>query len=194
MGTRMCPRNGTVIIVLLLLYVHAHTADLMNVTLTSLSFAPPPPLGRFRSSEEYWGNVNPVGVRSCYDEGKRAAESLFFDYHRQNGVDIRVARIFNTYGPGMHPYDGRVVSNFIMQGLNGDPITIYGDGSQTRPSCVHELLCVSRAGIVAVFTAPCIDSLRQVHFVLLTILLTPVECLLWGAPLYSTISYMITQC
>jgi UDP-glucuronate decarboxylase len=86
-------------------------------------------------SEVYWGNVNPIGVRSCYDEGKRAAETLFFDYHRQNSVDIRVARIFNTYGPGMHPYDGRVVTNFIMQALSGDDITIYGDGSQTRSFC-----------------------------------------------------------
>lgn len=82
--------------------------------------------------ETYWGNVNPIGVRSCYDEGKRAAESLFFDYQRMNRVEIRVARIFNTYGPGMHPYDGRVVSNFIIQALNGEDITIYGDGMQTR--------------------------------------------------------------
>lgn len=86
-------------------------------------------------TEEYWGRVNCNGVRSCYDEGKRAAETLFFDYHRQNGVDIRVARIFNTYGPGMHPYDGRVVSNFIMQALNNEDITIYGDGLQTRSFC-----------------------------------------------------------
>jgi len=85
--------------------------------------------------EEYWGHVNPIGVRSCYDEGKRAAETLFFDYHRQNNVDIRVMRIFNTYGSGMHPYDGRVVSNFIMQALRGEDITIYGDGSQTRSFC-----------------------------------------------------------
>jgi len=85
--------------------------------------------------EEYWGHVNCIGVRSCYDEGKRAAETLFFDYHRQNNVDIRVARIFNTYGPGMHPYDGRVTSNFIMQAINDEYITIYGDGSQTRSFC-----------------------------------------------------------
>jgi UDP-glucuronate decarboxylase len=85
--------------------------------------------------EEYWGNVNPVGVRSCYDEGKRCAETLFFDYHRQHGLEIKVARIFNTYGPRMHPNDGRVVSNFIVQALRGDPITIYGDGSQTRSFC-----------------------------------------------------------
>jgi len=85
--------------------------------------------------EEYWGNVNCTGVRSCYDEGKRAAETLFFDYHRQNKVDIRVARIFNTYGPGMHPYDGRVTSNFLVQALNGEDITIYGDGGQTRSFC-----------------------------------------------------------
>jgi len=82
--------------------------------------------------ETYWGNVNPIGVRSCYDEGKRAAETLFFDYQRMNGVEIRVARIFNTYGPGMHPYDGRVVSNFIIQAINNEDITIYGDGKQTR--------------------------------------------------------------
>jgi UDP-glucuronate decarboxylase len=85
--------------------------------------------------EEYWGNVNPIGLRSCYDESKRCAETLFFDYHRQYGVPIKVARIFNTYGPRMHPQDGRVVSNFIVQALKGDPITIYGDGSQTRSFC-----------------------------------------------------------
>jgi UDP-glucuronate decarboxylase len=82
--------------------------------------------------ETYWGNVNPIGIRSCYDEGKRAAETLFFDYHRQNKVNIRVIRIFNTYGPRMHPYDGRVVSNFIVQAITGQDITLYGDGSQTR--------------------------------------------------------------
>ena len=85
--------------------------------------------------EDYWGNVNPIGPRSCYDEGKRCAETLFFDYHRQHGLEIKVARIFNTYGPRMHPKDGRVVSNFIMQALNGDDITIYGDGTQTRSFC-----------------------------------------------------------
>ncbi|MGX9179966.1 MULTISPECIES: UDP-glucuronic acid decarboxylase family protein [unclassified Mesorhizobium] len=85
--------------------------------------------------EEYWGNVNPIGPRSCYDEGKRCAETLFFDYHRQVGLDIRVARIFNTYGPRMHPADGRVISNFIVQALNQMPITIYGDGEQTRSFC-----------------------------------------------------------
>jgi UDP-glucuronate decarboxylase len=85
--------------------------------------------------EGYWGNVNPIGPRSCYDEGKRCAETLFFDYHRQHRLDIRVARIFNTYGPRMHPNDGRVVSNFIVQALRGDPITLYGDGSQTRSFC-----------------------------------------------------------
>lgn len=86
-------------------------------------------------TEDYWGNVNPIGTRSCYDEGKRCAETLFFDYHRQHGVEIKVARIFNTYGPRMHPRDGRVVSNFITQALNGEDITIYGDGSQTRSFC-----------------------------------------------------------
>lgn len=85
--------------------------------------------------ECYWGNVNPIGIRSCYDEGKRCAETLFFDYHREHGVNIKVARIFNTYGPRMHHADGRVVSNFIVQALLGEPITIYGDGSQTRSFC-----------------------------------------------------------
>ncbi|MGB5983732.1 MAG: UDP-glucuronic acid decarboxylase family protein [Desulfobacterales bacterium] len=85
--------------------------------------------------ESYWGNVNPIGLRSCYDEGKRCAETLFFDYHRQNGVDIRVVRIFNTYGPRMMEGDGRVVSNFIVQALRGEDITIYGDGTQTRSFC-----------------------------------------------------------
>jgi UDP-glucuronate decarboxylase len=85
--------------------------------------------------ESYWGHVNPIGPRSCYDEGKRCAETLFFDYHRQNGVEIRVVRIFNTYGPRMHPRDGRVISNFIVQALQGADITIYGDGRQTRSFC-----------------------------------------------------------
>ena len=85
--------------------------------------------------EDYWGHVNPIGMRSCYDEGKRCAETLFFDYHRQHGLRIKVARIFNTYGPNMHPNDGRVVSNFIVQSLRGDPITVYGDGKQTRSFC-----------------------------------------------------------
>jgi len=85
--------------------------------------------------ESYWGNVNPIGLRSCYDEGKRCAETLFFDYHRENGVDIRVIRIFNTYGPRMLPDDGRVVSNFIVQALQGNDLTVYGDGSQTRSFC-----------------------------------------------------------
>lgn len=85
--------------------------------------------------EEYWGRVNPIGIRSCYDEGKRCAETLFFDYYRQHNLDIKVARIFNTYGPRMHPNDGRVVSNFIVQALKGQDITIFGDGSQTRSFC-----------------------------------------------------------
>ena len=85
--------------------------------------------------EAYWGNVNPIGPRACYDEGKRCAETLFFDYHQQADVDIRVARIFNTYGPRMHPNDGRVISNFIVQALKGEPITLYGDGSQSRAFC-----------------------------------------------------------
>lgn len=86
-------------------------------------------------SEDYWGHVNPIGFRSCYDEGKRCAETLFFDYYRQHRLRIKVARIFNTYGPRMHPNDGRVVSNFIIQALRGDPITVYGDGRQTRSFC-----------------------------------------------------------
>jgi UDP-glucuronate decarboxylase len=91
--------------------------------------------------EEYWGNVNPIGERSCYDEGKRCAESLFVNYHKQNQVDIKIIRIFNTYGPRMHPHDGRVVSNFIVQALNNEDITIYGDGLQTRSFCyVDDLL------------------------------------------------------
>jgi UDP-glucuronate decarboxylase len=85
--------------------------------------------------EDYWGHVNPIGPRSCYDEGKRCAETLFFDYHRQHRLEIKVARIFNTYGPRMHPADGRVVSNFIVQALKGEPLTVYGDGSQTRSFC-----------------------------------------------------------
>src|SRR5215218_8832566 len=89
-------------------------------------------------TEEYWGNVNPIGVRSCYDEGKRCAETLFFDYHRQHGLPIKVARIFNTYGPRMHPQDGRVVSNFIVQALKGEDITVYGEGNQTRSFCYVE--------------------------------------------------------
>lgn len=86
-------------------------------------------------TEEYWGKVNPIGIRACYDEGKRCAETLFFDYHRQHKLGIKVARIFNTYGPNMHPHDGRVVSNFIVQALTGEPITIYGDGTQVRSFC-----------------------------------------------------------
>jgi UDP-glucuronate decarboxylase len=96
--------------------------------------------------EDYWGHVNPIGPRSCYDEGKRCAETLFFDYHRQHGLPIKVMRIFNTYGPRMHPADGRVVSNFIVQALKGEPISIYGDGSQTRSFCyVDDLI----AGMIA---------------------------------------------
>ncbi|OYY64099.1 MAG: NAD-dependent dehydratase, partial [Burkholderiales bacterium 28-67-8] len=86
-------------------------------------------------TEDYWGNVNPIGIRSCYDEGKRCAETLFFDYHRQHRLQIKVVRIFNTYGPRMHPNDGRVVSNFIVQALRGEDITMFGDGQQTRSFC-----------------------------------------------------------
>jgi UDP-glucuronate decarboxylase len=102
-------------------------------------------------TESYWGNVNPIGPRSCYDEGKRCAETLFFDYHRQYGLDIKVARIFNTYGPRMHPNDGRVVSNFIMQALRNEPITLYGDGSQTRSFCYVDDLVT---GILRLMDSP----------------------------------------
>lgn len=101
--------------------------------------------------ESYWGSVNPIGFRACYDEGKRCAETLFFDYHRQHGLAIRVARIFNTYGPRMHPNDGRVVSNFVVQALRGEPITVYGDGSQTRAFCyVDEMI----DGFIRLMAAP----------------------------------------
>jgi UDP-glucuronate decarboxylase len=101
--------------------------------------------------ESYWGMVNPIGTRSCYDEGKRCAETLFFDYHRQHGLNIKVARIFNTYGTRMHPNDGRVVSNFIVQALQGNPITIYGDGSQTRSFCyVNDMI----EGFVLLMNSP----------------------------------------
>jgi UDP-glucuronate decarboxylase len=99
-------------------------------------------------TEEYWGHVNPIGPRSCYDEGKRCAETLFFDYHRQHKLAIKVARIFNTYGPRMHPADGRVVSNFIMQALKNEPITIYGDGSQTRSFCYVDDLVAGLIGLM----------------------------------------------
>lgn len=107
--------------------------------------------------EDYWGHVNPIGFRSCYDEGKRCAETLFFDYHRQHKMKIKVARIFNTYGPRMHPNDGRVVSNFIMQAINGKDITIYGDGSQTRSFCyVDDLIdaIIKLMGTSDDFTGP----------------------------------------
>jgi UDP-glucuronate decarboxylase len=107
--------------------------------------------------ESYWGKVNPIGPRSCYDEGKRCAETLFFDYHRQHALKIKVARIFNTYGPRMHPGDGRVVSNFIVQALRNEPITIYGDGSQTRSFCyvddlIEGMVCMMNSG--GEFTGP----------------------------------------
>ena len=108
--------------------------------------------------EEYWGNVNPVGVRSCYDEGKRAAETLFMDHHRQNGLDIRIARIFNTYGPKMSAQDGRVVSNFIVQALSNKDITVYGDGKQVRSFCyVDDLI----NGLVTLFFKDkCVDPIN----------------------------------
>ncbi len=101
--------------------------------------------------ESYWGNVNPIGIRSCYDEGKRCAETLFFDFHRQFGLNIKVARIFNTYGPRMHPNDGRVVSNFIVQALKNEPITIYGEGTQTRSFCYVEDLI---EGLIRLMQSP----------------------------------------
>jgi UDP-glucuronate decarboxylase len=102
-------------------------------------------------TEDYWGNVNPIGPRSCYDEGKRCAETLCFDYHRQNGLRIKVVRIFNTYGPRMHPGDGRVVSNFIVQALRGEPLTLHGDGGQTRSFCyVDDLI----EGFVRMMASP----------------------------------------
>ena len=102
-------------------------------------------------TEEYWGNVNPIGPRACYDEGKRCAETLFFDYQRQHNLEIKVARIFNTYGPYMHPNDGRVVSNFLMQALRGEPVTIYGNGTQTRSFCyVSDLV----EGLVRLMQSP----------------------------------------
>jgi len=101
--------------------------------------------------ENYWGRVNPIGARSCYDEGKRCAETLFFDYHRQNKVRIKVARIFNTYGPNMHPQDGRVVSNFIVQALQGSTISIYGDGNQTRSFCYVDDLIL---GLISLMESP----------------------------------------
>jgi UDP-glucuronate decarboxylase len=102
-------------------------------------------------SEDYWGHVNPIGLRSCYDEGKRCAETLFFDYRRQHNLCIKVARIFNTYGPRMHPNDGRVVSNFIVQALKNEPITVYGDGNQTRSFCyVDDLI----EGLISLMNTP----------------------------------------
>jgi len=101
--------------------------------------------------EDYWGHVNPIGPRSCYDEGKRCAETLFFDYHRQHRLAIKVARIFNTYGPRMHPNDGRVVSNFVVQALKGEPVTLFGDGSQTRSFCYVDDLV---DGLVRLMNSP----------------------------------------
>ena len=109
-------------------------------------------------TEDYWGHVNPVGIRSCYDEGKRCAETLFFDYHRQHKLEIKVARIFNTYGPRMHPNDGRVVSNFIVQALQDKPITVYGNGSQSRSFCYVDNLVDGLVRLMdspAGFTGPC---------------------------------------
>jgi UDP-glucuronate decarboxylase len=119
--------------------------------------------------EEYWGHVNPIGIRSCYDEGKRCAETLFFDYHRQHQLEIKVLRIFNTYGPRMHPKDGRVVSNFIVQALQGEPITVYGDGSQTRSFCYVDDLIEAMIGLMnspAEFTGP-MNAGNPVEFTIL---------------------------
>lgn len=122
-------------------------------------------------TESYWGHVNPIGVRSCYDEGKRCAETLFFDYHRQHGVNIKVARIFNTYGPRMHPNDGRVVSNFVVQALRNENITIYGDGSQTRSFCYVEDLIDGFIKLMATpsdFTGP-VNMGNPVEFTIKTL-------------------------
>lgn len=122
-------------------------------------------------TENYWGHVNPIGVRSCYDEGKRCAETLFFDYHRQHGVNIKVARIFNTYGPRMHPNDGRVVSNFVVQALRNENITIYGDGSQTRSFCYVEDLIDGFIKLMATpsdFTGP-VNMGNPVEFTIKTL-------------------------
>ena len=119
--------------------------------------------------EEYWGHVNPIGIRSCYDEGKRCAETLFFDYHRQHQLEIKVLRIFNTYGPRMHPKDGRVVSNFIVQALQGELITVYGDGSQTRSFCYVDDLIEAMMGLMsspAEFTGP-MNAGNPVEFTIL---------------------------
>jgi len=127
--------------------------------------------------EEYWGRVNPVGIRSCYDEGKRCAETLFFDYFRQHNVDIKVGRIFNTYGPNMHPHDGRVVSNFIVQALQGQDITIYGEGSQTRSFCfVDDLIegFVRLMGTEEGFTGP-VNLGNPVEFTILELAQTVIE-------------------
>jgi len=112
---------------------------------------------RHPQEESYWGNVNPIGIRSCYDEGKRCAETLFFDYFRQHSIEIKIARIFNTYGPRMHPNDGRVISNFIIQAIKNEPITIYGDGLQTRSFCfVDDLIdgMVKMMNSAKIFTGP----------------------------------------
>jgi UDP-glucuronate decarboxylase len=119
--------------------------------------------------EEYWGHVNPIGIRSCYDEGKRCAETLFFDYYRQHQLEIKVLRIFNTYGPRMHPKDGRVVSNFIVQALQGEPITVYGDGSQTRSFCYVDDLIGAMMGLMdspSEFTGP-MNAGNPVEFTIL---------------------------
>ena len=121
--------------------------------------------------ESYWGKVNPIGIRSCYDEGKRCAETLFFDYHRQHALEVKIMRIFNTYGPRMHPLDGRVVSNFIVQALNGEDITIYGDGQQTRSFCyVDDLIdvMVSLMDSPADFIGP-VNTGNPVEFTMLAL-------------------------
>jgi UDP-glucuronate decarboxylase len=128
-------------------------------------------------TESYWGRVNPIGFRSCYDEGKRCAETLFFDYHRQHHLDIKVMRIFNTYGPRMHPQDGRVVSNFIVQALRNEPITIYGQGTQTRSFCyVDDLIeaMVSLMSTPAGFTGP-VNVGNPTEFTMLELAQTIIE-------------------
>jgi UDP-glucuronate decarboxylase len=128
-------------------------------------------------TEEYWGRVNPIGLRACYDEGKRCAETLFFDYHRQHGLEIKVARIFNTYGPRMHPNDGRVVSNFVVQALKGYPISVYGDGLQTRSFCFVDEMIDAFVRLMATdsnFTGP-INLGNPAEFTMLELAETVIE-------------------
>ncbi|MCH9608450.1 MAG: UDP-glucose 4-epimerase [Chlamydiales bacterium] len=137
----------------LLELAHKHGAKILQAS-TSEVYGDP---ALHPQKESYWGNVNPVGIRACYDEGKRCSETLFFDYHRQYGTDICVVRIFNTYGPKMHPCDGRVVSNFIVQALEGKPLTIFGNGEQTRSFCYVDDLV---AGLIAVMESSSVGPIN----------------------------------